>query len=254
MSYNLSNLTEAAQKNLTAISNKISIQKKIIERERSVKNAKVSETYKALRAKSALQTFTTRLTKADTLLHNHQERLEEERNILKEHFNTRRKELEEKQKLLDKEFDTKEKELEKCFSSEKTILENKISDLEKNIETQEKIIWDETNKESDIIIRANTEIESLKKERDAILNVAGVYTTSQPPNIPPPAQRVSEPLPEPVQENYEQSLDFALFMRDGRQDGQPINPNPSYLSSVALGACMTKKEKEIGVKKGIKMP
>ena len=250
MEFDLSALTEAAQKNLTAISNKISIQKKIIERERSVKNAKTSDTYKALRAKSALETFTTRLTKADKLLNTHKERLEEEKKALKESYNARILELQEKQKQLDKEFDTKEKELEKSFSNEKTMLENKIHDLEKNIETQEKILWDETNKESDIIIRANTEIASLKKERDTILNVTGVYTTSQPPNIPPPVPKVSEPVPR----DSEQSLELALFLRDGRQDGQPINPNPSYLERVALGACMTKKEKEIGVKKGIKKP
>jgi len=190
MPIDTSNLTPIAQKNLTAISNKISIQKKIIEKERAVLDTK-GDTYLCNRAKITLASKRTKL-----------EGLEED-------------------------------------------YERKKKQLEAEIEIQEKIIWDETHKQTPTIIRANTEIESLRNERDNILRAVGAIPSEQP-------EATSEPPPVPKES--EESLDFALFMMDGRQDGQPIDPNPSYLSGVALGACMTKKEKEIGVKKGIRMP
>jgi peptidoglycan hydrolase CwlO-like protein len=187
MSLNLSNLTPVAQKNLSAISSKITAQKKIIEKERAVLESK-GDTYICNRARTTLASKKAKL-----------EGFEEE-------------------------------------------YERKKKQLEAEIELQEKIIWDETHKETPTIIRANMEIESLTKEKNSLLNAAGVFTTEYPLTQAP---RISEP-----EQTTEQSLDFALFMMDGRQDGQPIDPNPSYLSSVALGACMTAAQK----KKGVKMP
>ena len=197
---NLSNLTETAQKNLTAISNKISIQKKIIEKERAVLDTK-GDTYLCSRARGTLANKKAKL-----------EGLEQE-------------------------------------------YERKKNQLESEIEIQEKIIWDETHKETPSIIRANMEIQMLTKEKEKLLNAVGVFTTEQPsitqPAISLPPPHTNQIVCETPQENQDAALDFALFMMDGRQDGQPIDPNPSYLSGVALGLCMTKSDK---VKKGVKMP
>ena len=54
MSLNLSNLTEAAQKKISELSIKISIQKKVIEREQDVLRNK-GETYICTRARNASQ-------------------------------------------------------------------------------------------------------------------------------------------------------------------------------------------------------
>ena len=213
---NLSNLTPVAQKNLSAISSKIAVQKKIIDKERAVLESK-GDTYVCNRAKTSLAFKKSKL-----------DRLEEE--------------TAKKAKELEEEFNKALKQLDRD-------LETKSRQLESEIEIQEKIIWDETHRETATIIRANKEIESLMKEKNSLLNAAGVFVTESVPQAP----RVSEPPPQVVeqeQELSEQSLDFALFMMDGRQDGQPIDPNPSYLSSVALGACMTSNQK----KKGVKMP
>jgi hypothetical protein len=191
---NLSNLTPAAQKNLSAISSKITVQKKIIEKERAVLDSK-GDTYICNRARTTLASKRTKL-----------EGLEEE-------------------------------------------YERKKKQLEAEIELQEKIIWDETHKETPTIIRANMEIESLMKEKNSLLNAVGVFTTEQPPlTQAPPPQEAPQAPPQVTPEDSEPNLDFALFMMDGRQDGQPIDPNPSYLSRVALGACMTSAQKKKGVK------
>jgi hypothetical protein len=225
---NLSNLTETAQKNLTAISSKISIQKKIIEKERAVLDTK-GDTYVCSRARTSLAFKKSKLDKLG-------EEIEEKKNKLKEEFNKAMKQL-------DRDLEVKSRQ------------------LESEIEIQEKIIWDETHRETPTTIRANKEIEMLTKEKEKLLNAVGVFTTeqplTQPPTLPTPPhtlpenERVCVATPKDIPAVSEQSIDFALFMMDGRQDGKPIDPNPSYLSGVALGLCMTKSDK---VKKGIKMP
>ena len=206
MSLNLSNLTDTAQKNLTNILKKISFQRGIIEKEKSVIDTK-GDTYICSRARNASQIRKERLAKLGEIF-------EREKNKLEDQFERQQKQL------------------------------------ENEIEIQEKIIWDETNRESITIIRAKAEINILTREKDKILKATGVFET---PVEPTPARQAPVPPPQEIlepQEISESSLDFAIFMRDGRQDGQPIDPNPSYLNSVALGACMTSKEK----KKGVKMP
>jgi hypothetical protein len=125
----------------------------------------------------------------------------------------------------------------------------KRQQLEREIEIQEKIVWDETHKENGTITRANTEIRILKEEKDKILKAAGVFDT-----VEPPAKKFVNEYTAPVEEKEKHDetsdVDFAMFMLDGRQDGKPIDPNPSWLNNVAHGLCMTSKEK----KKGIKMP
>jgi len=216
---NLSNLTPLAQKNLSAISSKIAAQKKIIEKERAVLDSK-GDTYVCNRARTSLAFRKAKL-----------ERLEEETS--------------KKAKELEEEFNKALKQLDRD-------LETKSRQLESEIEIQEKIIWDETHKETPTIIRANMEIESLMKEKNSLLSAVGVFTTEQPPltQAPPPQEVPPPQAPQAAPEDSEPNLDFALFMMDGRQDGQPIDPNPSYLSRVALGACMTSAQK----KKGVKMP
>jgi len=186
MSLNLSNLTDTAQKNLSIISRKISIQRGIIDKERAVLDTK-GDTYVCSRARNACQ-------------------------IKKEKLDG-----------LEQEFEKKRRH------------------LENEIEIQEQIIWNETHRESPSIIRAKAEIDILTKEKNKILKATGVFETPVEPTPVPVAQ---------PQEISDESLDFAMFMRDGRQDGQEIDPNPSYLNSVSLGTCMTKLEK----KKGIRMP
>ena len=223
---NLSNLTETAQKNLTAISNKISIQKKIIEKERAVLDTK-GDTYVCSRARTSLSHKQGMLDKLSG-------KIEEEKEKLKE-------ELKRALEQLDKDLET---------TSNRLI---------KEIDLQEKIIWDETHRETPTIIRANTEIQLLTKEKEKLLNAVGVFTTEQsaqatlptPPHTLPENERVCVAPPQDIPAVSEQSIDFALFMMDGRQDGKPIDPNPSYLNNVAYGLCMTKSDK---VKKGVKMP
>jgi len=194
MSLNLSNLTEAAQKKISELSNKISIQKKIIEKEQDVLKNK-GDTYICSRARNACEIR--------------------------------------KEKLANLEADFEKKRVQ----------------LEREIEMQEKIIWDETHKESPTVIRANTEIRMLKEQKDKILKAAGVFDT-----VEPPAKKFVNEYIAPVEEKEKHDVtsdvDFAMFMLDGRQDGKPIDPNPSWLNGVAHGLCMNSKEK----KKGIKMP
>jgi hypothetical protein len=210
---NISNLTPAAQKNLSAISSKITVQKKIIEKERAVLDSK-GDTYLCNRARTSLAFKKAKLEKVE-------------------------EETSKKAKELEEEFNKALKQLDRD-------LETKTRQLEAEIEIQEKIIWDETHRETPTIIRANMEIESLTKEKNSLLNVVGVFTSESPLTQAPP---LPQALPQTTPELSEQSLDFALFMMDGRQDGQPIDPNPSYLSGPALGACMTSAEKKKGVKK-----
>jgi hypothetical protein len=215
---NLSNLTPLAQKNLSAISSKIAAQKKIIEKERAVLDSK-GDTYVCNRARTSLAFKKSKLEKVE-------EEIEKKKNQLEEEFNKALKQL-------DRDLETKTRQ------------------LESEIEIQEKIIWDETHRETPTIIRANMEIESLMKEKNSLLSAVGVFTTEEPPlTQAPPPQEAPPPPPQATPDDSEPNLDFALFMMDGRQDGQPIDPNPSYLSRVALGACMTSAQK----KKGIKMP
>jgi hypothetical protein len=205
MPLNLSNLTEAAQKKISELSNKISIQKKIIEKEEDVNRGK-GDTYVCNRARITLSNKKSMLESLEST-------------------------LELKIKKLQDDFDIKRQQ------------------LEREIEIQEKIIWDETHKENGTITRANTEIRILKEEKDKILKAAGVFDT-----VEPPAKKfVNEyiaPVEEKVKNDETSDVDFAMFMLDGRQDGKPIDPNPSWLNNVAHGLCMTSKEK----KKGIKMP
>jgi hypothetical protein len=205
MPLNLSNLTEAAQKKISELSNKISIQKKIIEKEEDVNRGK-GDTYVCNRARITLSNKKSMLESLEST-------------------------LELKIKKLQDDFDIKRQQ------------------LEREIEIQEKIVWDETHKENGTITRANTEIRILKEEKDKILKAAGVFDT-----VEPPAKKFVNEYTAPVEEkekNDETSdVDFAMFMLDGRQDGKPIDPNPSWLNNVAHGLCMTSKEK----KKGIKMP
>ena len=223
---NLSNLTETAQKNLTAISNKISIQKKIIEKERAVLDTK-GDTYVCSRARTSLAFKKSKLDKLAG-------------------------DIQDKKEKLEKEFNEALKQLDRD-------LEVKSRQLEAEIEIQDKIIWDETHRETPTIIRANTEIQLLTKEKEKLLSAAGVFTSEQsaqetlptPPHTLPENERVCVAPPQDIPAVSEQSIDFALFMMDGRQDGQPIDPNPSYLNHVAYGLCMTKSDK---VKKGVKMP
>ena len=245
---NLSNLTETAQKNLTAISNKISIQKKIIEKERAVLDTK-GDTYVCNRARTSLahkQHMLEGLTgkieaKKERVLVSVTRYLEE----LKFNYEKQKKKFEDDLYNSTLRYDEE--------------LERTSKQLQNEIEIQEKIIWDETHRETPTTIRANKEIEMLTKEKEKLLNAVGVFTTEQsaqatlptPPHTLPEIILENQSVCVTPQENQDTALDFALFMMDGRQDGQPIDPNPSYLSGVALGLCMTKSDK---VKKGIKMP
>jgi hypothetical protein len=193
MSLNLSNLTQAAQKKISELSNKISIQKKVIEREQDILKNK-GDTYVCSRARNACEIR--------------------------------------KEKLANLEADFEKKRVQ----------------LEREIEIQEKIIWDETHRENPTIIRANTEIRMLREEKDKILKAAGVFDTVEPPAKKFVNEYVAPVAPEKHDETSD--VDFAMFMLDGRQDGKPIDTNPSWLNGVAHGLCMTSKEK----KKGIKMP
>jgi len=204
MPLNLSNLTEAAQKKISELSNKISIQKKIIEKEEDVNRGK-GDTYVCNRARTTLSNKKSMLESLEST-------------------------LELKIKKLQDDFDIKRQQ------------------LEREIEIQEKIVWDETHKENGTITRANTEIRILKEEKDKILKAAGVFDTVEPP-VKKFVNEYTAPVA-PEKHDETSDVDFAMFMLDGRQDGKPIDPNPSWLNNVAHGLCMTSKEK----KKGIKMP
>jgi hypothetical protein len=238
MSLNLSNLTEAAQKKISELSNKISIQKKLIEREQDVLRNK-GETYVCTRARNASQLRKDKLVNLNSQCDSECDEI------------TRK--TQSKIKSLTEEYEQKCKELQdKCkmnISSVEAHYASREMVLEREIEIQEKIIWDETHRENPTIIRANTEIRMLKEEKDKILKAAGVFDTVKPPA----KQFVNEyiaPVEEKEKHDETSDVDFAMFMLDGRQDGKPIDPNPSWLNGVAHGLCMNSKEK----KKGIKMP
>lgn len=217
MSLNLSNLTEAAQKKISELSNKISIQRRIIEREEEVLKSK-GDTYLCMRARTTLSNKKDRLDFLD-------KQYEQQCNSLTEKYERQLKELKEDHSLIEKK-------------------------LLNDIEIQEKIIWDETHKENPTIIRATSDIKKLREEKDKILKAAGVFDT------PAPAKQFVNEYTAPVEEKEKHnetsdvSVDFAMFMLDGRQDGKPIDPNPSWLNGISHGLCMNSKEK----KKGVRMP
>jgi hypothetical protein len=90
-------------------------------------------------------------------------------------------------------------------------LELKEREYEEKIEVQEKIIWEEREREPSAIIAARTQLAILETEKRKVLAAAGVRLPSFTP------ARESEDSPEP-----EPEVTVADFFRETRLDGTPI--------------------------------
>lgn len=102
-------------------------------------------------------------------------------------------------------IDHKRKEFE-------TLMDMKEKEVLEKIEAQEKIIWDETHKESGTVIAARKEIEILESQKRDILKACGI-------NIPLPSLT---PAPEREEEPEDVVVTVADFFRETRLDGTPI--------------------------------
>jgi len=117
------------------------------------------------------------------------------------------------------------------LDSAKAEYEANVKELQAKIELQNRIIWEETNRKTATIIRAEKEIEIQEKKKNDILKANNITTTPLTQSAQPSLTQTPEPrdieMTDTIPSYESVSVDMSDFFREGRLDGQKMGP--SYL-------------------------